>query len=342
MKMMKNLLGLALMCIGISSRAQDPHFSQFFMAPHFINPANVGTQYGDWTAMGNFRQQWNNAGTLFLTQSLAAEAKILGLDDEMNTLAIGLSFLNDQNMNGSFVSNYASGTLAYHVQLANNHRIGIGFQGSYSKRNLNFSNLSFGQQFTGRGFDLFLPNGEPNLFAMPAFFSMGAGLMYTFSTYNFNVDVGAAMYDINRPYQSFQNQENRLEPRYALKLNAEYITNGSVIINLHNMYQRQNYQNYYALGGTMGLAVSSGTWDKILYAGGWFREGDSFIPYTGIQINDIRIGLSYDFTYSKQNKGPFNPQSFELSIMFTKSRKTNIIPDCRVPARFQRNNIRLN
>ena len=329
------LLAGATECLG-----QDPHFSQFFMAPHFVNPANVGTQYGSWTMMGNFRQQWGNAGTLFQTQTLAAEAKLTGLEDDMNTLAFGMSFMNDQSMMGSFRSNYASATVAYHIQLADNHRLGAGFQGSYCNRRIDFSNLSFGQQFTGDGFDLAIPTGETSIRDLAPFFSMGAGVMYTYSTHDLSVDAGIALYDINRPVQSFLDRNNRLEPRYAYKLNMEYFTRGSVLINLHNIYHRQTTQNYFAVGGSLGLAVSPGTWDRIIYAGGWFREGDSFFPYAGVQINDIRIGISYDITYSEQNRGPGNPRSLEMSVMYSKARRNKSIPGCRIPSRFlQRNTI---
>ena len=325
----------------LDTKGQDPHFSQFFMAPHFVNPARVGTLYGDWSVMGNFRQQWANAGTAFHTQALAAEAKVMGLEDGSNVFAIGFSMMNDQSMKGAFRSNYASATAAYHLQLDDHNRFGAGFQGSYSKRTLDFTRLSFGEQFTGRGFDLAVPSGEPMIYNMPAFLSVATGLNYSYSTRNFNADIGLAVYDLNRPNQSFLNRINRLEPRYTFNMNMDYLTEGSVVLNASGFFHLQTIQSYFALGGSMGLAVSPGSWDKILYAGGWFREGDVFLPYVGMQVNDVRVGLTYDVTYSKQNKGPTNPQSVEISFLYTRSRQTRNAPPCPIPRRHMRDNIRL-
>lgn len=325
-----------------AAKSQDPHFSQFFMAPHFINPARVGTLYGDWSVMGNSRQQWANAGTAFYTHAMAADVKVKGLEEGSNVFAVGISMMNDRSMRGAFRSNYLSATAAYHIQLDEHNRLGVGFQGAYSKRSLDFTRLSFGQQFVGRGFDLAIPSGEPRLFNMPAFLSVATGLNYSYSTTNFSTDIGLAVYDLNRPNQSFRNQTNRLEPRYTVSANMDYLTEGSVVLNLSGLFHLQTIQSYFSLGGCAGLAVSPGSWDKILYAGGWFREGDVFLPYLGMQLNDVRVGLTYDVTYSKQNKGPSNPQTVELSFIYTRSREPRTAPPCPIPRRHMRDNIRLN
>lgn len=323
----------------LTASSQDPHFSQFFMAPHFINPAKVGTQYGDWNVMGNFRQQWSNAGTAFLTNAFAAEGKLTGHDEVSNILALGISLMDDRSMKSSFRSNYLSATAAYHVQIDDNHRLGIGLQGAYSKRNIDYTQLSFGEQFSGRGFDLAIPSGELNLSNMPAFYTLATGLNYTYSTYNFNVDLGVAAYDLNRPNQSFLNQENRLEPRYSFSTNMDYYTEGSVILNLSSFYHKQTIQSYFSIGSSVGVAMTPGTWDKVLYTGVWFREGDAIVPYAGFQLNDLKIGLSYDITHSKQNKGPVSPQSIELSFIYTRSRNSRNAPKCPIPSRHLRSNV---
>jgi type IX secretion system PorP/SprF family membrane protein len=332
------LLNLSFLLV----KGQDPHFSQYFMAPHFINPAKPGTQYGDWSIMGNFRQQWSRAGTAFLTNAIAAEGKLTGQDQESNVLALGVSFMNDQSMRGSFKSNYLSTSLAYHLQLNDNHKIGIGFQASYNKRNLDYRQLSFGEQFNGRNFDLTIPNGETNLENMPAFYALGTGINYKYSTYNFNIDLGLAVFNLNRPNQSFLNQVNKVEPRYTFNTNLDYYSEGSFIFNLNGFYHLQTKQSYFSVGSSVGIAMSPTNWDKILYTGIWFREGDAVVPYAGFQLNDLRIGLTYDVTYSKQNKGPNNPQSIELSFIYTKSRKNRNAPPCPIPDRHMGGNIKLN
>jgi hypothetical protein len=58
----------------------------------------------------------------------------------------------------------------------------------------------------------------------------------------------------------------------------------------------------------------------------YFKVADSFYPFAGYLFNNIQFGLSYDITHSKQNKGPYVPQSAELSIVIknTKSKHKGV------------------
>jgi len=313
--------------------AQDPHFSQFFNAPHYINPALTGTQYGDWCIMGNFRQQWGNAATPFNTQSLSFEQKFLKEDNE-NILAIGVSMMNDQTMNGAFRSVYASGTLAYHQNISDNSNFALGFLGSYNNRRLDYSKLTFGEQFSSGGFDLALPNGETNLSNLKPYFSLGTGLMYTyFSNYNdFILDIGFSAYDINQPRLSFLNDENnKLYVRYAGNLNAQYYPSEKVRLNFFSVYHRQGIQNYFSVGGSIGRNLGLPDHEVMTYLGAWFREGDAVYPYLGFSWDNVQVGLTYDIVISKQNLGPVNPQVFELSFVYTKNKRSSIYDQVGCP-----------
>ena len=333
----RTLIFIAILSgLRMTGRGQDPHFSQFFMAPHFINPANVGTQAGDWSVMGNMRHQWGNAGTLFLTQSFAGEVKLIGREDFENTLAAGISLMNDQSLNGAFRSNYGSGSLAYHLQIDRHHRMALGFQGAYGHRRLDQTRLVFGEQFSGAGFDVALPTGEPGLQSMRPFLSVGTGLLYTFQAERINVDAGLAVYDVNRPQQTFLGDPNqRLRPRTVGSLNLEHITQNRILLNLHAIQHIQTVQGYFAVGGSVGIPISPESLHRMFFAGAWFREGDAILPYAGLRINNVKVGLSYDITISKQNKGPVNPRSFELSMIYTRTRRPNTTMDCRVPRYYQ-------
>ena len=305
--------------IGFSVSAQVPHFSQFFMAPHYVNPALTGTQYGDWCIMGNLRQQWGNASTPFNTQSMALEYKFYNENND-NVLAVGGALMNDQTMNGAFRSVYFNGTMAYHLNLSKYSNIAAGFFGSYNNRRLDYSKLTFGQQFTSGGFDLSLPTGETGLASMKPYLSLGSGILYThFSDDNrFVLDVGGAAFDINQPSLSFLNdQSNRLNIRYAGNLNVQYYPNDLVALNFFSVYHRQATQNYFSVGGAVGRKVGSVDSDIMGFIGAWYREGDAVYPYVSLKWSNVQVGLTYDIVVSKQNKGPVNPQVFELSFIYT-------------------------
>lgn len=310
------ILTLHLLC-----GAQDPHFSQFFMAPNFVNPAITGTSQSDWRVMGNLRQQWGNAGTPFNTQAIAADIKLTGKETEdvdvynQNTLAVGVALMLDQSMYGAFRSTYALGTLSYKAALTNEQSISLGIQAMYGDRSIDYSRLIFGEQFTSGGFDVRLPSGEQALSNMKAFVSLSAGLLYSYHNQDFNFDIGASAFHLNNPKQTFLDDPSQIIPkRYLAHTNIEYSVSEMVSLNLNACYQIQALPAYFSVGGALGYDLT-GEKNSILYAGGWFREGDSFYPYLGWAVGNIQVGFSYDITHSKQNLGPTIPRSFEMSFV---------------------------
>jgi type IX secretion system PorP/SprF family membrane protein len=300
-------------------QSQDPHFSQFFMAPQYVNPALIGTQFGDWCVMGNMRQQWGNAFTPFNTQSLAGEYKFNNTGSN-NIWAIGGSFMSDQTMNGSFRSTYKTATLVYSQSINDYNYIAAGFQVQHANRRLDYSKLSFGQQFTSRGFDLALPNGESTLLSTIPYYSIGAGMLFTHATKDnaIVIDIGLAAYDINQPIISaLGDKYNFLNIRYVGNLNLQYDPSDQVLFNFFSVYHRQATQNYFSLGGSIGYTLEDAGREKIGFLGAWFREGDAIYPFVGLKWQDVQIGLSYDVVISKQNNYPINPQAFELSFIYT-------------------------
>ena len=314
-----SILLLLLFCNSLVAMSQDPHFSQYFMAPQLINPAMVGSGEGDWRVMCNWRQQWGDAGTPFNTQSLQFEYKLLGKGDDeknkVNTLAIGGGLMLDQSMYGGLKSTYGLASIAYHAKLSSTQTMGIGFQGMYGDRTIDYSRLTFGEQFTSGGFDQTLPSGESALSNMKSFFSLSSGLFYNFNNDNINVDLGAAAYNINKPKQTALNDpQEELPTRYVAHAGAALYVSDKLSFNFNGFYQTQALQEYFSLGGALGWDVNpQGT--STIFLGGWYRNEDSFYPYLGWLINNVQVGFSYDITTSKQNSGPVNPKSIEFSLV---------------------------
>jgi type IX secretion system PorP/SprF family membrane protein len=316
------IYGLFIIVITSNVFAQDAHFSQFFMAPHFINPALIGTGSGDWRVMSNWRQQWGNASTAFNTQTIVGDIKLTGKEEGKNTLAVGAACMMDQSMYGAFKSIYASTTLAYHVQLNENSRIGLGMQGTYGSRRIDYSQLTFGEQFSSQGFDVTLPTGENALTNMKPYLSLSAGLLYNYKTENMNIDFGIAGYHVNRPLQTFVNDPNQIIPfRYVSHLNLEYDASDKMVFNVNSIYQQQSEPRYLSLGGALGVDISNGDRTNMLFGGVWYRYNDSLYPYVGLLLGSLQLGITYDITASKQNQQLSIPRSFELSLVFRQAKR---------------------
>jgi type IX secretion system PorP/SprF family membrane protein len=297
-------------------QAQDPHFSQFFMAPHLIDPATTAMGGGDWRFIANYRQQWGNAGTPFNTMTATMEYKILGREEDQNVLGIGATFMADESMNGAFKSIYASGALAYQVRMNNTSSIALGIQSSYGNRSLDYSRLTFGEQFTNGGFDVSLPTGETALTNMKPFVSVGAGLLYSYRNERLNIDLGAAGFHFNKPKQTFISDPYQFVPRrYVGHFSLTYEASKLILVNMNSVFQQQATQQYFCVGGSLGLDVSNGDRQTIIFGGAWYRQRDAMYPFLSLYFGSVQLGFSYDVTTSKQLKGPYTPQSFEMSLI---------------------------
>jgi hypothetical protein len=55
-----------------------------------------------------------------------------------------------------------------------------------------------------------------------------------------------------------------------------------------------------------------------LYLGSWFRVGDAFIPYVGLEFGDFRLGASYDVNVSSLKPASNMRGGAEFSLVYIK------------------------
>jgi type IX secretion system PorP/SprF family membrane protein len=302
--------------------SQDPHFSQFFMAQSLVNPGLTGSIDGDWRAMTNIRQQWGNAGTPFNTYVLSADIRINGLSDGKNHIGAGMSILSDDAMNGAFRSVYANAGMAYHLGLSEGTSLSLGFNGAYGNRIVKYDRLTFGEQYVNGGFDITLPSGETALVNMKPFFSLSSGVVFTTVSDKMRAEIGLSGFHLNRPVQTFTlDERQRIPMRYSGHATLELSLNDRLILNAGAIYQRQANQDYLGGGGGVGLDLTYGARERILFAGLWYRSRDVIYPFVGLKLNNLQFGFSYDFTVSRQVSAGMMPRSIELSFLIRDARQ---------------------
>src|SRR5687767_10858457 len=64
---------LLITTAGKLSAQVDPHFSQYYAFPLWLNPGMAGVMDGDFRVSGIYRNQWNNVMTPFTTSGLSAD-----------------------------------------------------------------------------------------------------------------------------------------------------------------------------------------------------------------------------------------------------------------------------
>src|SRR5204862_5081599 len=191
--------------------AQDPNFSQFFASPLTLNPALTGKFDGVYRVAGNYRNQWPTINNAFTTYTASFDAGILkNRIPEFDQFGIGVLGFADDAGNGVLKNNALALSLAYHKALDENgyHQLGIGFQGAYVGKRLDVTKVTFEDQLTPSGFTGATSEVFPGQKVSVSYFDMNAGILYNGSTDGYNdFYLGASMYHINRPKESFQGDQ---------------------------------------------------------------------------------------------------------------------------------------
>ncbi len=321
---MKTAISLLLFFfVSMNAKAQDPHFSQFFSAPLYLNPAQTMNTDADVRLMSNVRTQWINPAAPYITGVLSAETQLLKKFTNKNILGGGVSLMHDYTFDGILKSNYASGFMAYHSFLDEDEtkKISLGFGGTYGKKYLDFSRLIFAEQFTTGGFNTSLPSGEV-LSNMKPFVSLSAGINYSYSNEVVNFEIGASGYHLNSPKQTFLNDEQQIIPkRFTGSAMVDFQLKNSDIVNFSAIYQHQANIDYHLIGVNYGIYLSNKTsisTSDVSYfnIGAFYRVNDAIIPYVSYYINDYRVGFTYDETISKLSASNSKAKTFEISMSY--------------------------
>ncbi len=307
----------------LAGHAQDPHFSQFFSAPMYLNPAQTMNTDADYRLMSNFRSQWINPAAPYITGVLSAETRLLKKTTNDNILGGGISLMHDYTFDGILKSNYASGFMAYHsfMDEEKTKKLSVGFGGTYGKKSLDFSRLVFAEQFTTGGFNTSMPSGE-TLSNMKSFLSLSSGINYSYSNESINFEIGASGYHLNNPKQTFLNDQYQTIPkRFTGNAMIDFQLKNSDIINFSAVYQHQSNIDYYLIGTNYAFNLSrlgkiSSDETVYLNVGAFYRPNDAIIPYISYYINDFQFGFTYDETISKLALTNSKAKTFEMSMSY--------------------------
>ena len=317
----RNLAVIALtLLVTATAMGQDPSFSQFFSSPLNINPALTANSNSKWRFISNIRDQWIGPASPYTTGTASFDMSIMENKlPEGSTFGAGIMAMYDQAMRGALKTTYLSLNTSYNITLSDGdatQRLGIGVGGIFANKRVDFSKLSFGEQFVGYGFDTNLPTGESALSNMKPYLSASAGVLYSISTGNSNIDIGAAGFHLNKPKQTvLEDPHQQLAPRYVGHANFETYLNDQLVLNTNAIYQRQKNTSYASVGGALGYFLTGDPEDVVLSAGLWYWSKNAIIPYVGVNYHNMQFGLSYDITVSKLSQAAEKPKSFELSFI---------------------------
>lgn len=292
------------------SAQTDPHFSQYYAYPLWLNPALTGVIDGDYRASINVKQQWSSISNQFLTGGASFDVA------PIKNFAFGATILNQRagDLNFNYLTALVSGSYRLRFGIEGLQMINFGLQAGFVNRSFNASSAQFGNQYNANiGFDGSMMSGES--FSSTSSFvpDVNAGVMFFDGNPNqqVNVFVGASASHLTRPVERFANNSTRTPIRFTAHGGARIRANEMLDIVPNALFMYQGNTQETSLGAYAQLMVNNSS--NILF-GGNYRLKDAAIAFVGLQYRNMVFGLSYDVNTSSLQRATNSNGGLEISV----------------------------
>ena len=314
---MRRLTFLLIILVSLENKTNaqvDPHFSQYYAYPLYLNPAFTGVIDGDYRATAIYKNQWLSLGKPYSTAGISLDMTTF------SGLNIGLNVFQQTAGDGGYRYTQGSVSVSYqglHFDEDGYQRVIFGLQAGFINRRFDISKLRFGDQWAPG------LRGNPTIQTGEVFSKMSAsaadnaaGIAYCDDRPDkkTNIYAGFSMCHLTQPEDPFlvSGEKRKLPYRYTwhggVKINLE---NGTSITP-HFIYMRQGNAEERTFGFYAEKPTSRE--DVKLLGGISYRYKDAFIPYAGLKLKKVQFGFSYDANSSTLGRSVAFTNSFELSI----------------------------
>ncbi|HHS95457.1 MAG TPA: type IX secretion system membrane protein PorP/SprF, partial [Phaeodactylibacter sp.] len=238
----RSILMILALIFCLSLPAQDIHFSQYYNAPLYTNPALTGIYKGDMRFMGNYRNQWTRVPVDYRSYSAAFDMKYFHKKMRKGFFGGGLIIISDEAGDSELGMTQLGLNVAY-SQLLNEYNIlSGGFQVGLGQRAFKTDNLTFGNQWNGDVFSATESSRENFSSTSFGYLDLGAGLNWHLQPEEGlrHLDIGLAAFHLNRPQQKFYEADDvPLPMRWSIYLSGEMEVNELWSIVFHSLGQKQ-------------------------------------------------------------------------------------------------------
>lgn len=297
--------------------AQDIHFSQYFMSPLNINPAETGNYESEYRVFLNYRNQWASITVPYITYSISIEKKLFKFSENLNT-NLGLLTYNDKAGDGNF-STFQIGPSLNVALKKNLYTFSFGFIPFFNQNSINFSNLYFDNQYNGLYFDPSIDHQEYFLKSKIKFFNINFGMFFLKSFNSEKISflkVGLAIFNLNKPQKSFFNNEKiLLDRRTNFYIETKLFFTNSIRFFPFFLLSNQKVLNEIYVGGLFEINTHS-TYLENFIIGLSSRLNDAIIIYSGLEFAYLTIIFSYDINVSPLVQASNMKGGFEIGIRY--------------------------
>lgn len=298
-----------LFVFGISTTsifAQDLHFTNYFIAPTFFNPAQTGAFAGNLRGAMLYRDQWRSVSpNPFQSATIAFDSPIIFGLTKQHWVGAGATLFYDragapgQTWSGFFPS------VSYHIAFDKKFKnvFTIGAQYGFATRGYDlkgFYSEDEGLGITSSSPDRKIIEGDNGENFSAGYSDLNIGILFKSKIDKFSkFEIGVAMMHVLNPSFNFANTGgiNEIGSRLNAHLKYRRATSPQMIwepsVYFSSMPGASNIQvqlrNQYLLKKKGHISIISGL---------GYRLGDSAQLLTGLQYKDWLFALSYDYGVS--------------------------------------------
>lgn len=315
---MKNKMTVLTLLLLLAATAKlsaqvDPHFSQYYAYPLWLNPALTGVINGDSRVAVNYKNQWQSINHAYQTGAVSADFRTT------DKMSLGITMLDQSAGDGSYNYYSAYGSFGYAIPVSadGNQKVSFGLQAGIINRSFDMSKLEFGDQYNPIfGFDPTTPSFENFASTSNTIFDANAGVFYYDGDpmKTANIFGGVAVDHLSRPKDYFSaNGSSKIPLRYVVHAGVRIKASDMFDIIPNALYIRQQNADIRALGAYSEIKTQTGNG---LILGAMYRFGDAAVADVGYHINNMIIGASYDFNTSSLTRATSGQGGFELSFSY--------------------------
>lgn len=301
--------------------AQDVHFSQFYLSPLTVNPAQTGNFDGSWRFSGNHRNQWRSIGKPFNTTSIGYDRNIYLYSEQFSG---GLIYLFDETGGANLKMHKIALSGAYHKTFGI-HKFHIGFQPTYVNKSFDLTGTSFPSQYdrNSGSFNANLPNADPFVNNQANYFDFNSGIAYSINLARFKPEIGFALFHINKPKESFFNTSYTVPLRSTLTIKSEIILSSNFVLMPNFLYMSHQKASELLFGSNIMYNLkdneleAKGAYIGVLLRDGINRNTDAAIVIVGMKFKQLEVGFNYDLNISELKTSTDLKGAYELSVIYT-------------------------
>ena len=310
------------------SHGQDPHFTQYYANPLYLNPALAGGEYCP-RIITNYRNQWPMLAGSFETYSFSFDLTLEPIHG-----GIGLSVLHDDAGNGVIKSTSVNLIYSYHTKIARKIDLLTGFQIGSNQRSLN-TDLWFGDQIDPVAGFVYPTNDPINAAGIISKNYIDISIGTLISTNSFFL--GFVAHHLTEPEDAFLiesklSMKKTIHGGAVIKIN-EAITQttglfaGSTYLIPNFLFKQQAETEQINIGASITNNIISG---GLGYRRS-FENSDALFFIVGFQKDAIKIGYSYDFTVSSLSNSTGGAHEISLRLQLPCIPKKIILNPIKCP-----------